>query len=87
MLTVFVTVGISIFIVRRNSADTVAGKIVLAAIPFWLLFQAALGIGGFYQQTGGFPPRLLLFGPLPAFLFILAFSSLQGVRRFAPLQP
>ena len=71
MLTVFVTVGISIFVVRREAADTTAGRIVLAAIPFWLLFQAALGIGGFYQQTGGGPPRLLLFGPLPAFLFIL----------------
>ncbi|MBK9165483.1 MAG: hypothetical protein IPM21_16545 [Acidobacteria bacterium] len=72
MLTVFVTVGISIFVVRRDSADTTAGRVVLAAIPFWLLFQAALGIGGFYQHTEGVPPRLLLFGPLPAFLFILA---------------
>lgn len=71
MVTAFVTVGIFGTAVRRISDRSFAAKAVLILLPFWMLFQAVLATGGFLQDTSYFPPRMVLFGPLPAALFII----------------
>lgn len=70
ILTTFLTVGFFLYAVRQSVFETVPAKIVVAAIAFWLIFQAVMAIGGFYQVTGIFPPRIFLFGVLPTLIFI-----------------
>ncbi|QYO64634.1 hypothetical protein [Leptolyngbya sp. 7M] len=40
-----------------------------------MLFHTVLAMGGFHHHFASLPPRLLIFGPLPAFLFVIAFLS------------
>lgn len=71
LLTAFATVLIFGSAVRKTADLSFAAKLTLVFVPFWMIFQAVLALGGFYQDTSTVPPRLLLFGPLPAFLFII----------------
>lgn len=85
MVTTFVTVGIFGSAVRRTAGLSFAGKLVLFLLPFWMLFQAVLAIGGFLQDTSYFPPRMVLFGPLPAAVFIfglLIFARKHFIGNF-----
>ncbi|HMO81955.1 MAG TPA: hypothetical protein PKD24_14285 [Pyrinomonadaceae bacterium] len=36
------------------------------------MFQAILGIGGFYRDFGSFPPRIVIFGVLPAVVVLVS---------------
>jgi hypothetical protein len=77
ILTTFLTVGIFLYAIKRGAFTSTATKFLSFLIPFWLIFQATLGAGGFYLKTEVVPPRLLLFSFLPALstivlLFILA---------------
>lgn len=69
ILTAVLTIGFLLFAVRSAASDTLAGKMVIAAAPFWFFFQAVLAVGGFYISPGGAFPRFPLFAPLPALLF------------------
>lgn len=71
-LTTFLTVGILLYAVRQTVFQTLPAKILIALTAFWLLFQAVMAIGGFYVQSGAFPPRIVLFGVLPVLLLIIA---------------
>lgn len=73
ILTVFLTVGFFLFAVRQTVFETAPAKIFSFLLAFWLIFQAVLSLGGFYLKTDAVPPRLLLFGVLPAFLTIIIF--------------
>jgi hypothetical protein len=79
--TTFLTVGIFLTAIRNSHADGPAPKIVLFLVPFWLMFQAVLGIGGFYQIFGSVPPRIVLFGVIPSFLLIIA-TLISARERF-----
>lgn len=70
ILTTFLTVGFLFYAIKQTVFETVAAKIVITAIAFWLIFTAVLALGGFYLNVGGFPPRFA-FAPLPALLFII----------------
>ncbi len=72
MLTTFVCVGILFYAIKKTVFDTIAAKIVIFSIGFWLLFTAVLARGGFYEATGTMPPRVFLFGVLPANLLIIS---------------
>ncbi|MBK7935390.1 MAG: hypothetical protein IPK01_18340 [Acidobacteria bacterium] len=72
MLTTFMCVGILFYAIKTSVLNTAAAKITVFCIGFWLLFTAILARGGFYEFTGSFPPRVVLFGVLPANLFILS---------------
>lgn len=81
ILTTFLTVGIFLYAIKRGAFTSTATKFLSFLIPFWLIFQATLGIGGFYLNTEIVPPRLMLFALFPALaaiilLFILARKSL-----------
>jgi hypothetical protein len=71
LISVFAAVIIFGSAVRKTADLSFAGKLTLVLLPFWMLFHAVLALGGFYQDTSSLPPRLLLFGPLPALLFIV----------------
>lgn len=73
ILTVFLTVGIFLFAVRQNVFETFPAKLFSFLLAFWLILQAMLGIGGFYLKTDGMPPRLILFGVIPALLLIISY--------------
>jgi len=72
MLTTFLCVGILFSAIKGSVLHTVAAKLVVFLIGFWLLFTAILAKGGFYEMTETFPPRVVLLGVLPANLLILA---------------
>ncbi len=69
IITTFLTVGFLFYAIKQTVFDTVAAKITVAAIAFWLFFTAILAIGGFYLITTGIPPRFAL-APVPALAFI-----------------
>lgn len=70
MITTFVTVGIFLFAVK-SVPPTVASRLLLFAVPFWLIFQFIVARTGFYLDTSAMPPRLLVFAVGPALLLIL----------------
>ena len=71
ILTTFLTVGFFIYAIKRGAFSSTAAEILTFLIPFWLFFQAVLALGGFYLKTDAIPPRLPLFGILPALLTII----------------
>ena len=87
-VTTVVTVG---FLFRALQEPGVAGsavKVVYFAVPLWLVLQGWLAMAGFYQVTDTVPPRLILFGILPALLLIvglLAFAR-EGLIERVPLR-
>lgn len=72
MLTTFLCVGILFYGIKTSVLNSVAAKVVVFLIGFWLLFTAILARGGFYEFTDTFPPRVILFGVIPANLVIIS---------------
>lgn len=72
ILTTFFTVGVFLYAAKRGAFSSKPTQILNFLLPFWLIFQAVFGIGGFYQATQAFPPRLPLFGLIPALLAIIS---------------
>ena len=62
------TTLLSIFLFYKATKKS---KNTLVLLFAWIIFQAALGISGFYTITNGFPPRFVIVA-LPALLFIIA---------------
>lgn len=73
ILTTFVTVGFLLQAIKATGLGSVASKLLLFILPLWILLQAVLGAGGFYQATDKVPPRLFLFGVLPALALIVVY--------------
>jgi len=72
ILTTFLTIGFLLSAVKQTVFDTLPAKILIFLLAFWTIFQAILALNGFHQvQT--FPPRLILFGVLPALLLIIVY--------------
>ena len=72
-LTTFLTVGFFLYAIRQGAFQTLPAKILISLTAFWLLFQAVMAMGGFYTQTGMFPPRIVLLGVFPVLLLIIAY--------------
>jgi hypothetical protein len=77
-------------LVLRRSASEAARKravYVLSGLTAWLAIQAAISVNGVYVTGLSMPPKLFLFGVLPALLVIaLLFISKAG-RRFIDSLP
>ncbi|MFN0141193.1 MAG: hypothetical protein ACKVQW_14025 [Pyrinomonadaceae bacterium] len=74
ILTTIATVGFLFFAIRSVGFKTTAARLLILIVPLWLIVQAVIGIGGFYQRTEGvMPPRLALYAVLPALLLIAAY--------------
>lgn len=59
--------------VRQAGPRAFASRLLLFILPFWLFFQGILALGGFYEDTSGVPPRLVLFAIIPALLLIFVY--------------
>jgi hypothetical protein len=71
ILTTFFTTGVFLYAAKRGSFSSKTTQILNFLLPFWLIFQAVMALGGFYLQTDSFPPRLFLFALLPAILTVI----------------
>jgi hypothetical protein len=72
-LTTFLTVGFFLYAIRQGAFQALPAKILISLTAFWLLFQAVMALGGFYTQTGFFPPRIVILGVFPVLLLIIAY--------------
>jgi hypothetical protein len=75
IITTFLTVGFLLYAVRQTVFETVPAKIIVFLLAFWLIMQAVLASSGFYLNTEGVPPRLMLTGVFPAFLLIILYFA------------
>ncbi len=73
ILTTFTAVAFLLRAVLFAGRDTLAANLLFFLLPLWILFQTVLATGGFYQDTTAQPPRLFIFGVLPALLTLSAF--------------
>lgn len=73
ILTTFATVAILLQAAKAADLQTTAGRILLFTLPLWIVLQSILGVGGFYQWTDSFPPRIFIFGVLPPVILSLAY--------------
>ena len=73
ILTTFATVAFLIQAIKAVGVRSLPSQILIFLLPLWILFQAALSIFGFYQNTNTVPPRIALFAVLPALLTIIVF--------------
>jgi hypothetical protein len=72
ILTTLATVAIFFYCVINAAGRSPLRYIIPGVVSFWLIFQASLSNGGFYENTAVFPPRIFAFGALPALLSGLA---------------
>jgi hypothetical protein len=73
IITTFLTVGIFLYAVKRRVFDSFPAKLLTFLLAFWIIFQTFAGSSNFYLKMEAFPPRLILFGVLPALLLIAAY--------------
>ncbi|HEX2639694.1 MAG TPA: hypothetical protein VHL50_03935 [Pyrinomonadaceae bacterium] len=71
--TTFLTVGFLFYAVKQAGTDSLPAKLLLFLIAFWLVFQASLALGGFFQVTSATPPRIFAFAAFPALLTAILF--------------
>jgi hypothetical protein len=72
ILTAFLTVGILFYAVKQTVFHTIPAKLLVFLTAFWLLFQAVLALGGFYQVITA-PPRVFAFGVAPVLVLIVLY--------------
>jgi len=72
LITSFLTFGIFAYAIRRVGFRFLWSKLLLFLVPFWMLFQAALAMGGFFLRTDTVPPRLAAFAVFPTILLMIA---------------
>ena len=73
ILTTFVAVAFLLQSVKAAGLQTVPAKLLVFLLPLWILFQAMIGVGGFYQHTDALPPPMLVFGILPPIVVIVVY--------------
>jgi hypothetical protein len=75
ILTTFATIAFLLRAIKASGLRTFPSKLLIFLLPLWILFQAVLAVGGFYQDVSSVPPRLLLAGVLPAIGLILVYLA------------
>ncbi|MBP7415155.1 MAG: hypothetical protein WBC19_08785 [Pyrinomonadaceae bacterium] len=73
ILTTFAAVAFLLRAVKGVGLGKLPSQILIFLLPLWIFFQAVVSIGGFYQNTTAIPPRIVLFGVLPALLTIVTY--------------
>ncbi len=73
ILTTFATLAFLTQAVRSAESRSLPAKILFFVLPLWLIFQAVIALGGFYQNESSIPPRIALFGALPALVTIFVY--------------
>ncbi len=73
ILTTFATAAFLTQAVRAVGTRSLPSQLLLFLLPLWLIFQAVISLGGFYLNENVVPPRIVLFGVLPAVVTIIAY--------------
>ena len=87
-LTTFASIGFLLHAVKAAGLRYRPAQLLVFFLPLWIVFQAVLALGGFYQDLSSMPPRVVLTGVGPALLLILVY--LLFFRSFVerlPLKP
>ena len=71
--TTFLTVGFFFYAVKQAGTGSFPAKLLLFLVAFWLVFQASLALGGFFQVSSGMPPRIFAYAAFPALLTAVLF--------------
>lgn len=71
IITTFLTVGFLFYAIKESAFEAIGAKLAVTLIAFGVLFHSVLAIGGFYQNTAVFPPRLALFALTPSVILIV----------------
>src|SRR6478672_3760495 len=75
ILTTFLTVGILLTAVKSVSLEIFPSRLLVFTLPFWIILTGSLAVSGFYMAPEAFPPRLVLFGIIPALIFLLLYLT------------
>lgn len=73
ILTTFAALAILLQAAKAADLQTRAGRLLIFVLPLWIALQTVLGVGGFYQRTDSFPPRIFLYGVLPPVILSLVY--------------
>ena len=68
--TTLLTVWFLFSAARRAGDSTTAYRILVFALPSWMLLTGYLATTDFYRYSDAMPPRVIAFGVLPSVLFI-----------------
>ncbi len=71
--TTFLTIGFLFYAVRQSGPQTLAAKLIVGLISFWIFFTASASLSGFYVNPESMPPRIFLFGAFPAIVVIIIY--------------
>jgi len=85
VLTTFAAVAFLLKSISSLGPPQLPSKIFLVLLPLWIVFQATLGLGGFYQDQNSIPPTILVFGVLPALLLIVTYFLLFRSSFIEPM--
>lgn len=72
ILTTLLAIGFLVSVVRSTRREKLPQRLIIFLTPFWLLVTAFLALSGFYQKSDAFPPRIFIFGALPALTLLTA---------------
>ena len=72
VLTTLLAIGFLVSAVRSTKREKLPQRLIIFLTPFWLLVTAFLALAGFYQKFDAFPPRIFVFGALPALTLLTA---------------
>ncbi len=89
-LTTFATLFLFVWTIRRSSSTHTQQKstILFIALLLWLIVQAVLSWSDVYKpDIYSFPPKIFLFGILPALIVILSLFSTAAGRVFIDSLP
>jgi hypothetical protein len=73
ILITLVTFAFLVWAVMDVGFETIQSRFAVFIVLVWGTLTATLAAQGFYQDTSSVPPRLFLFGVLPALLFIAVY--------------
>ena len=85
ILTTFLTIGILLTAVKSVSLEMFSSRLLIFTLPFWIILTGSLAVSGFYIAPDAFPPRLVLFGIIPALIFLVLYVVAFRTKLVAKL--
>jgi hypothetical protein len=70
--TTGLTVGFLFYALGPRASASLGARLLYFIVPFWLILQGMLAIGGVFHDSTSFPPRIFVLAVLPALLLIAA---------------
>src|SRR5690349_10541614 len=80
IFTTLATVLLFYFTITKGNIDHGRSKarFIIGLHLVWLVIQASLAMNGFYENTSGFPPRIMLALVIPLLVIVSLFIMQEG---------